>query len=293
MLQDKAITRKSEGEMGDAIVSPRLVIVLPTYNEKENIRGVLDAIFSQEGRIAPASLSVLVVDDLSPDGTADIVREYSRKTANVHLLVGKKEGLGRAYKRGFAYTINNLNADIVFEMDADFSHNPDDIPRLLAKVCEGDDFVIGSRYVPGGSIPANWSLLRRAMSRWGNIFARHIAGLRDIKDCTSGFRAIKIEVIEKIDFDKLGGTGYAFLMMLLYEAARNGAKISEVPINFTDRVCGKSKLGLPDIAEFILKSVRIGLSFKSRPIRRAIARRERDISANDRFREQPVKKRLE
>lgn len=254
---------KFQGKTFDAIRSTHVVIVLPTYNEKENIGAVLEAIFGQEGRIAPAGLSVLVVDDLSPDGTADIVREYSKKNSNVHLLSGKKEGLGRAYKRGFAFTIKNLKTDIVFQMDADFSHNPGDIPRLLDKVREGNDFVIGSRYVHGGTIPGNWSPLRKAMSRWGNIFARHIAGLREAKDCTSGFRAIKLEVIEEIDFERLGGTGYAFLMTLLYEAARSGAKISEVPINFADRVCGKSKLGLPDIAEFLFRSVTIGLSFKS------------------------------
>lgn len=268
-------------EISGEIKKNHVVIVLPTYDERENISNVLDAILGQEVRIAPARLSVLVVDDLSPDGTADIVRRYSKKNANVYLLTGKKEGLGRAYKRGFAYVLDNLNANIVFEMDADFSHNPDDIPRLLEKLREGNDFVIGSRYVPGGSIPANWSPLRKAMSRWGNIFARHIAGLRDVKDCTSGFRAIRIEVIEEIDFDKLGGTGYAFLMMLLYEAAMSGAKISEVPIHFTDRMYGKSKLGLPDIAEFIITSVKMGLSFKSRPLGRARTKLKREIEISD------------
>lgn len=143
------------------------VIVLPTYNEKENIVRLLDAIQSQRYRLNGTKLSVLVVDDSSPDGTGEIVHNYSQKYPDVQLLNGtKKQGLGTAYIRGFKYAIEKLEADVIFEMDADFSHDPDDIPRLLTEALNGSDFVIGSRYTFGGSIPNNWSGLRKANSKW-------------------------------------------------------------------------------------------------------------------------------
>ena len=144
----------------------RVVVVLPTYNECENIRSLLDAIFAQTGRIGDAELSVLVVDDQSPDGTGGLVREYAGRNPHVCLLgSARKRGLGVAYKRGMAHALEEMGADVVFEMDADFSHDPNDIPRLLARARNGHDFVIGSRYVAGGSIPTDWSALRRATSR--------------------------------------------------------------------------------------------------------------------------------
>jgi len=242
-------------------MTDRVVIVLPTYNEKENIGRLLDAILRQGERLSDARLVILVVDDSSPDGTADVVEEYSKRHSNIHLLGGaKKNGLGTAYKRGFAYALNQLQADVVFEMDADFSHDPDDIPRLLAPLREGSDFVIGSRYVPGGSIPDNWAYWRKANSKWGNVFARYIAGLPGIKDCTSGFRAIRAASLREIDVDKLAVTGYAFQMNLLDQAIKHGFRVSEIPIKFTDRLHAKSKLGLGDIVEFILNAFRLRLS---------------------------------
>ena len=243
-----------------------VVIVLPTYNERENIAGLLKAILSQRACLENVTLSVLVVDDSSPDGTADVVQEYSKHDANVHLLGGaKKRGLGAACRRGFDYAINHLKADVIFEMDADFSHDPDDIPRLLAELRNGSDFVVGSRYVPGGSIPDNWAFWRKANSKWGNVFARHVAGMPHIKDCTSGYRAIRVNALQRIDLDKLAVTGYAFLMSLLHEAVISGMRVSEIPIKFTDRVHAKSKLGMGDVVEFIIKVFRIRLSLWSRP----------------------------
>ena len=142
-------------------------------------------------------------------------------------------------------------------MDADFSHNPDDIDRFLAKIQENYDFVIGSRYIKGGSIPDNWNLFRKANSFFGNIFARYIADVRSVKDCTSGFRAIKIELLKKIDFNHFNANGYYFQLKLLFVANQKGAKIKEIPINFIDRAKGKSKLGLNDIIEFIINSIKL------------------------------------
>lgn len=237
------------------------VIVVPTYNEKDNISKLLEAIQSQKYRLNGTKLSVLVVDDSSPDGTGEIVQNYSQKYPDVQLLNGtKKKGLGTAYIRGFKYAIEKLKADVIFEMDADFSHNPSDIPRLLTEALNGSDFVIGSRYTFGGSIPSNWSGLRKANSRWGNFFARHIAGLGKARDCTSGYRAIKVDLLKQIDLDKLGAKGYAFQINLLHKALRKGAKVTELPIHFTDRAYGKSKLSLADIIEFIRSSFALGLS---------------------------------
>ena len=132
---------------------------------------------------------VLVVDDSSPDGTADVVRQKQTLYPNVHLLTGKKQGLGAAYIRGMRYALDNLRADAVFEMDSDFSHKPEDVPRLMAALDTGADFVIGSRYVKGGSIPPEWGMFRRMNSLFGNIVARYLAGIYKVRDCTAGFRA--------------------------------------------------------------------------------------------------------
>lgn len=267
--EDKATTRKNGMD--------HVVIVLPTYNEAENIGELLDAIQNQAQRLENSRLSVVVVDDLSPDGTGEIVSEYSKQHPNVYLLGGeKKRGLGTAYKRGMFYAIDELGADIVFEMDADFSHDPNDIPRLLKVTSQGSDFAVGSRYVPGGSIPDNWSALRKANSRWGNIFARHIAGLRNIRDCTSGYRAIRTDLLRKIDLDKLAVTGYAFQMSLLHEAVQNGAVVSEIPIRFTDRMRGESKIGMSDIVEFMINSFEIRLSMIFKRIFKRRAKRVSD-----------------
>lgn len=238
----------------------KVVIVLPTYNERDNIRSVLEGILRQKYYTADVRISVLVVDDMSPDGTAEIVRELARIYPNVHLIQGRKEGLGIAYVRGFSHAIHNLGADIVFEMDADLSHDPNDIPRFLSEILKGYDLVIGSRYIPGGSIPQNWGAFRKANSKWGNVFARHIAALKPIKDCTSGFRAMRADVLRNIDFTSLGIRGYAFQISLLHAIKSGRFLISEIPINFTDRSTGKSKLKIKDIFEFMAISLSLGLS---------------------------------
>lgn len=144
-----------------------------------------------------------------------------------------------------------MQADVIFEMDADFSHNPTDIPRFLREIQAGSTFVIGSRYVSGGSIPQDWALLRKLNSKWGNIFAKYIAGIKRVNDCTSGYRAISASLLKKINLDKLNVKGYAFQLNLLHEAVKQHAVVSELPIHFTDRVYGASKISFQDITEFI------------------------------------------
>jgi len=229
--------------------SMRIVLIIPTYNERGNIGrliGELQSIF----RSLADEMHILVVDDNSPDGTIDIVRECQRRSRNVHVLQGQKQGLGAAYIRGMRYALETLRADAVFEMDADFSHKPADVPRLIAALEQGADFVIGSRYVPGGSIPREWGLHRRLNSRFGNIVARYLAGIYRIHDCTAGFRAIRSDVIRRIDLQGFRVQGYAFQIALLHAAVMGGARVVELPVQFVDRTVGESKLGTKDIIEF-------------------------------------------
>lgn len=232
----------------------KTTIVLPTYNEKENIEDFLFAVLDEIKKIENFDINILVVDDYSPDGTADIVKKVIEKENKVNLLLNNTRGLGRAYIAGFKYAIENFSPDILIEMDSDFSHDVKKIKELLDAINKGADFAIGSRYVKGGSIPSNWALIRKLNSRWGNIFARLIAGLYGVKDCTSGFRAIRTDILKKINLDKLNANGYSFQMNILFECVNAGAKVSEIPIDFIDRTKGKSKLGLYDILEFMVNS---------------------------------------
>ena len=240
----------------------KIVVVLPTYKERENIGRLIPELLGQFKKIPQHDFQILVVDDNSPDGTGEKVRRLSKLQSNqdkIHLLAGKKRGLGAAYIRGFKYALNNLKADVAVEMDADFSHRPDELPKLIEQIDKGADFVIGSRYVKSGKVPKNWNFFRKANSRWGNRFARYIAGIDNVRDCTSGFRAIRRQVLEKIDLDKLKVRGYSFQMNLLYKAFVNGAKIKEVPINFQERTWGHTKIGPSDIVEFMWNSLKLRL----------------------------------
>lgn len=240
----------------------KVTIVLPTYNEKENITFLLDALSKEFDSIEKSTnfrMSVLVVDDNSPDGTGKIVEKIEKRNKRVHLLTGQKKGLGRAYIRGFRYAIYQLQAEAVMEMDADFSHDPKDIKRLILPLEQGYDFVIGSRYIKGGSIPNEWSFIRKMNSRYGNIFARHVAGISQVRDCTAGFRAIKALLLEKSRFEEINTDGYCFQMNLLHSVINEGAQILEVPVHFVDRKFGKSKIRMKDITEFILNAFKLRL----------------------------------
>lgn len=226
---------------------------MPTYNERDNIAPIIEALQAQFANM-PHEMHILVVDDSSPDGTADVVRGLQQRHANVHLITGQKAGLGVAYIRGMAHAMDRLQADVVFEMDADFSHKPEDVPRLMAEIDRGADFVIGSRYVPGGSIPKEWGTYRKLNSWGGNFVARHVAGIPRVRDCTAGFRAIRTALLRKIDFSKLRVQGYGFQVALLHAAVVLKGQVVEIPVDFIDRVHGESKLGLRDILEFVLNA---------------------------------------
>ncbi len=227
----------------------KVFIILPTYNERANIGrmiGSLDRVFETLHH----DMNILVVDDNSPDGTQDVVRECQSIRPHLHLITGQKQGLGKAYIRGMDEALR-LGADAVFEMDSDFSHDPWDVPRLLSALEEGVDFVIGSRYVPGGTIPEEWSLYRKLNSKFGNIVARYVAGIYPVRDCTAGFRCIRAKVLQDVDLSTIRTQGYGFQVSLLHAAYISGARIREIPVKFTDRVEGESKLGFKDIVEFI------------------------------------------
>lgn len=223
----------------------KVVIILPTYNESANIADLITALFTQADNIKQWEIGVLVVDSSSPDGTADKVRLLQKSHTHLNLLVTGKHGLGKAYLDGFDYAIRKLQADVVFEMDADLSHDPNDIPKFLKEIEKGADFVIGTRYSKGGSIPANWALHRKILSIGANLIVR--LGFMNLRqtEWTNGFRAIKKWVIQKIIPQMGNYTGYVFQVAFLDKTIKAGAKIAEVPVHFVDRTEGKSKISAP------------------------------------------------
>jgi dolichol-phosphate mannosyltransferase len=227
----------------------KTIVIVPTYNERDNMARLIPALL-QQFRDMQHEMHLLVVDDTSPDGTAAIVADWRARFGNIHLLVGPKAGLGAAYIRGMEHAVYVLGADVVFEMDADFSHSPSDIPRLMDALEQGADVAIGSRYVAGGAIPAQWGILRRAASVVGNVVARYVAGIYRVRDCTAGFRAIRASVLRRVDLHGLRVQGYAFQVALLHSAVAQAARIVEVPVHFADRIRGESKLGFSDVVEF-------------------------------------------
>lgn len=225
----------------------KLVIVIPTYNEKGNIAKLLRSILKTKIDAKRWRMEVLVVDDNSPDGTGKIVNLLSRKTKNIHLLSRtKKVGLGAAYLAGMRDAFNKYKADLVMTMDADLSHNSSYIPNFLAEVEGGADMVIGSRYIKGGSIPKEWGIHRKIYSVLGNKVTSLLLGTVKINDWTSGFRVIKRKVFDKVS-PQVQGTitqGYTFNIAFAYFAYMSGFLVSHTPIKFPDRSHGKSKLGL-------------------------------------------------
>jgi len=238
------------------------VIIIPTYNEKGNIELLIEKL-EQEifPQIKTHQMSILVADDSSPDGTGEVVAELQKKYKNLELLVAKKAGLGAAYIRAMTYAIEKMNADVMFEMDADFFHDPKKIPEFLQKIDYGNDFVVGTRYSKGGSIPADWGIHRKIMSVWGNIFIKLLFGRKGIDDWTGGYRAIKKEVFLK-EKDKLGSfTGYTFQVGFLWNAVKDGFKIAEVPFNAKDRTLGKSKIpGIETIIKTLAFVIKVRLN---------------------------------
>lgn len=223
----------------------RALVVLPTYQESANIEEVLRRAL----KAAPA-LSVLVVDDGSPDGTADIAEGLSDELGSVEVMRRpSKSGLGSAYRDGFRRGLAE-GFDILIEMDSDLSHDPAALPELIAGIEAGADLVIGSRYVPGGSIP-DWSWHRRALSRWGNRYASKVLGI-DISDATSGYRAYRSEIMAKIDFHDVKADGYGFQIEMAYRVCGVGGTVKELPISFVDRTRGTSKMSGRIVVEALI-----------------------------------------
>ena len=213
----------------------QVLVVIPTYNESENIDRVLRRV-----RGALPDATVLVVDDGSPDGTGDIAEKVGAEIGNIEIMRrAEKSGLGSAYRAGFRWGLDR-GFDVCVEMDADLSHDPDALPDLVAPLGKGFELVIGSRYVPGGSIP-NWAWHRRLLSRGGNVYASTLLGL-GVTDSTAGFRAYSASVLNRIALDDIRAEGYGFQIEMTYQAKRAGAPIVEVPIRFVDRTEGESKM---------------------------------------------------
>jgi dolichol-phosphate mannosyltransferase len=213
----------------------RPLVIIPTYNEAENIERILR-------RIADSlpEAGVLVVDDGSPDGTGDLVKAVAAELPDVHLLTRSgKAGLGSAYRAGFAWGLQQ-GYDALIEMDADFSHDPAVLPSILAPLAEGFDLSIGSRYVKGGAIP-NWARHRHLLSQGGNRYASVVLGL-NVADSTAGFRAYSAGIMRKLNLDVIRAEGYGFQIEMTYRAKQHGAAIVEVPITFVDRAAGESKM---------------------------------------------------
>jgi dolichol-phosphate mannosyltransferase len=225
---------------------PRAIVCLPTYDERENLEPMVRAL----GTVLGPDDRVLVIDDSSPDGTGEIADRLAAELAWVDVLHRpRKEGLGRAYLDGFQRALAE-GADLVLELDCDFSHDPADVPRLIA-AADAADLVLGSRYVSGGGT-RNWGLVRRAISRWGSLYAQVLLGLR-VRDLTGGFKCYRREVLETIDLRAIRSRGYAFQIETTYRALRAGFRVLEIPIRFTDREVGGSKMSRAIVLEAIWK----------------------------------------
>lgn len=242
----------------------RTLVVMPTYDEAPNIAEVLTRV-----RAAAPDVDLLVVDDSSPDGTADLARKTAAELGQIDVEVrGRKDGLGNAYRHGFRIGMER-GYEVLVQMDADLSHDPDALPSLLAALEAGSDAVIGSRYVPGGSVP-HWPWYRRALSRYGNAYACGVLGM-SVNDATAGFRAYRVGALQDIDVFSTRAKGYGFQIETAYRVSRSGRSLTEVPITFTDRVRGYSKMSLTVAAEELLLVTWWG--FRDRVLRRALRRR--------------------
>jgi dolichol-phosphate mannosyltransferase len=221
----------------------KTLVIIPTYNEKENIGKIIPLVLKQDQEI-----EVLVVDDNSPDGTGKMVEELKTSNPRIKLITrAKKSGLGTAYIAGFNYALQN-RYDYIFEMDSDFSHDPDYIPDFL-KAINDSDLVLGSRYIRGVNV-VNWPIARLLLSYFANVYARWVTGL-PIRDSTGGFKCFRREVLEKIGLDNIHSNGYAFQIEMSFRVWKKGFRIKEIPIIFVDRRAGESKMSKRIVREAI------------------------------------------
>jgi len=222
----------------------KILVIIPTYNESQNIEKLLEQIVGQN----IDGLDVLVVDDNSPDGTGDLVKKFSKKEQSIHLLERtEKLGLGTAYMTGFRYALEK-EYDLIIEMDADFSHDPNELKNLI-NATNQYDLVIGSRYVKGVNV-INWPLSRLLLSMGASLYTRMITGL-PLRDCTSGFKCFKRKVLESINLDKIQSDGYSFQIEMSFKAWKKGFILGEIPIIFLDRSAGTSKMSKKIVREAI------------------------------------------
>jgi len=221
----------------------KTLIIIPTYNELENLPRLLPEVLSKE-----EGIHILIVDDNSPDGTAAFVENEMKNNNRIHLIKRpSKQGLGTAYIAGFKFAIQN-GYDFIFEMDADFSHDPKEIPRFLDEI-KSADVILGSRYINGVNV-INWPMRRLLLSWFANIYTRVITGM-PLHDATGGFKCFRREVLEAIDLDRVTSNGYAFQIEMSFKAWKKGFKVKEIPIIFVDRVKGKSKMSKKIVREAV------------------------------------------
>lgn len=236
----------------------KIVIILPTYNEKVNMERMIPVLEKEVfPKIKNHEMHILVADDKSPDGTADVVRQFMKDYKNLHLLEGNKEGLGAAYARAMRYAMDEMHAYAVLEFDADFQHDPHDIPKFVHALDEGADYVIGSRYIPGGEIPKEWGWHRKVISRFGGMFAQLAWWNFSMHDMTSGFKLTKSEFLKKVDLEHLYSKYYAYKLHILHDLIKMGAKVKEVPIIFYERKEGSSKITSKDMFDSLYVVLRL------------------------------------
>ncbi len=235
-------------------MSSESIVIIPTYNEKENIARIIRKVFS-----LPQPFHLLVIDDGSPDGTGSIVKNLQKEFPDQLFLEERKgkSGLGTAYIHGFKWALAR-SYRYIFEMDADFSHNPDDLPRLYQACVEGADVAIGSRYIKGVNV-VNWPMNRVLMSYFASMYVRFITGI-SIRDATAGFKCYRRQVLETIQIDKISFVGYAFQIEMKFTAIKHGFKVVEVPIIFTDRTEGTSKMSTRIFREAFLGVIQMKMN---------------------------------
>ncbi len=248
----------------------KIVIVMPAYNEAENVELMIPELFDKEfPKISDAEMHLLIVDDYSPDKTGDVVKRQMEKYKNLHLLQGEKKGLGWAYVRGFRYAMEKIGADAVMEMDADFQHPPRFIKPMVDAYLAGADYVIGSRYIKGGSVPKEWALFRKAVSYFGNLFIRLVLLKPKLHDLTTGFRLTKVKgVLDKIDLENLMELErFSHKVDLFYQSVKNAKKVVEVPLQFAARTKEISKFNSKETISTFRLAIILGIKDKQRFIK--------------------------
>lgn len=247
----------------------KIVIVMPAWNEAENIREMIKVLVGTEFPKIDADMQLLIVDNHSKDDTDKIVEEASQKYSNVHIIQQDKPGLGWAYVRGFQYAVDKLSADAVMEMDADFQHPPRFVKPMVDAYLAGAEYCIGSRYIKGGSVPSEWALSRKMVSFFGNLFIRTVLVNFKIHDLTTGFRLTKVDgVLNKIDLEKLHDLNrFAYKVDLLYQSLKNSKKTVEVPLEFASRTKEKSKFNWKEMIATFKLAIILGIKDKQRFIK--------------------------